>query len=106
MMNGDVQMMPGTARQFGGFKYPFQQQNPLLNASPAQRLGFFHSSDGKSIGVVQRTGDAHQSMTITIGLNCGRHPLAGGRRPYPLQIVNQRPQIEAHCGCSTHNRNL
>lgn len=106
MMDSDIQAMPGAARQFGGVEYTFQQQNPLLNADSTQSLCLFDRGHRKGIGVGQRTGDPDQPVTIAIGFNCGRYPLAGGCRPYPLEIVNQCPQIEAHCSCSTHDRNL
>ena len=105
MMDGDFEAVAGAQRQFRRLEHAFQQQNGPGDAGLAQGQRLLDAGHREGVGI-QGPGDPNQTVTVALGLNGGRHPPARRGRPYPPEIVNQRPQIEAHRRCSTHSRNL
>ncbi len=96
------QLMLGGGTQLPGLQAAFKHYQRAGEARSAQQQGLGDPRHGERIRTAQGGGDAHQAVTVGVGLDDRHHPAGGGGLADALEVlancgeVDERPGPEVH----------
>ena len=105
-VNDHLQAKLGNAAYIALVENALHDQDVLVDAVPAQPLGFFYISDAEHIGCAQRFRAGQQAVAIGIGLDNSQHFAQGRILTGNFQIMRERAAINGGNNAMRHRLTL